>query len=283
MWTREELKTRGREAFKANYWKCVLVALILSVITGGCSGSSGSSIRNNVNQYTNNSESDTSDSFDFDLDDDTDFSSMIGEVESDLDDMDGSKIAAVLVILGIVAVVVVICLVIGMALSAFLFNPIRVGCNRFFVQNLDEPAELSHLSRGFESNYKNVVKVCFFKDLYCFLWGLIPIAGIFIAIVKNYEYMMIPYLMAEDPDMSKEEAFATTREMMDGQKWNTFVLQLSFIGWHILSIFTCGLLELFYVAPYVHSTTAALYETLSGNSDINRITDGYVDGEYRNY
>jgi len=81
-------------------------------------------------------------------------------------------------------------------------------------------------------------------------------------IVKAYEYRMIPYLMAEDPTMTKDRAFAESKRMMTGQKWNTFVLDLSFIGWYILSAFTLGILAVFYVAPYQCLTSAALYEKL---------------------
>ena len=44
MWTRSELKERAKVAFKRNYWKCVLVALILALLVGG---GAGSSIRRN--------------------------------------------------------------------------------------------------------------------------------------------------------------------------------------------------------------------------------------------
>ncbi|MDD6580855.1 MAG: DUF975 family protein, partial [Lachnospiraceae bacterium] len=50
-----------------------------------------------------------------------------------------------------------------------------------------------------------------------------------------------------------------------GQKWNAFVLDLSFIGWHILSAFTLGILGVFYVMPYYYQTSAELYLTLKNN------------------
>ena len=52
--------------------------------------------------------------------------------------------------------------------------------------------------------------------------------------------------------------------MMNGQKWDTFVLDLSFIGWHILGIMTIGILEIFYVAPYKRNADAALYRAIAG-------------------
>ena len=62
---------------------------------------------------------------------------------------------------------------------------------------------------------------------------------------------MIPYLLAEYPEMSMEEAFSRSREMMYGEKWNAFVLDLSFIPWFLLSGLTFGIVGIFYVNPYV--------------------------------
>ena len=49
---------------------------------------------------------------------------------------------------------------------------------------------------------------------------------------------------------------------MSGNKWKAFVLDWSFIGWHILGILTLGIAEIFYVAPYVDMTFAELYHEL---------------------
>ena len=62
--------------------------------------------------------------------------------------------------------------------------------------------------------------------------------------------------------VSTEQAFAESKRMMQGQKWKAFVLDLSFIGWYILSGLTLGILAIFYVSPYVNATHAALYEAL---------------------
>ena len=288
MWTRAELKERGKAAFKANYWKCVLVALIVSLVSGGLSSGSGyksgGNFSNIYEQIKDRNDSHDSESDIDELDDIT--SGIAGETENDSHDgPDSGAIAAMVIVAFAVFTIIIIAMVIGFVISAFLLNPVKVGCNRFFVRNLEEPAELSNLSRGFDGNYKNVVKILFFRDLYIFLWCLIPVAGFFIAIVKGLEYRMIPYLLTDDPDLDKDEAFALSREMMDGQKWNAFVLDLSFIGWHLLSLLTIGILEIFYVAPYVQSNNAALYETLNDGYTDNSIEDkksGYIDGAYTN-
>ena len=78
-------------------------------------------------------------------------------------------------------------------------------------------------------------------------------------IVKQYEYMMVPFLLAEDPQIDRKEAFWKSREMMKGNKWAAFVLDLSFIGWSLLGIITLGLLNVFFTEPYQYLTQAQLY------------------------
>ena len=69
-------------------------------------------------------------------------------------------------------------------------------------------------------------------------------------------------LLSEDPAMSYQEAFAQSKVLMTGNKWKAFVLDLSFLGWDLLSLLTLGILGTFYVGPYRHMTNAALYEAL---------------------
>lgn len=55
---------------------------------------------------------------------------------------------------------------------------------------------------------------------------------------------------------------ARSKSLMQGNKWSTFVLDLSFLGWDILNVLTVGILGTFYVQPYKLLTNAALYEKL---------------------
>ena len=71
---------------------------------------------------------------------------------------------------------------------------------------------------------------------------------------------MIPYILAENPTMPREEAFQISRRMMMGQKMDVFVLDLSFIGWFILEKISFGLAGLFFVRPYYETVFAELYE-----------------------
>lgn len=71
--------------------------------------------------------------------------------------------------------------------------------------------------------------------------------------------------MAENPNISWEDAKQLSINMMEGNKMAAFVLDLSFIGWNILGAFTCGLLSIFWVNPYKCLTDAELYLTLRAN------------------
>ena len=162
----------------------------------------------------------------------------------------------IFVLLGLIAVALAVAIVI----DAFLINPLAVGAYRFSVCNLNQKAQAKEAAYAFDSgNYLEIVKTMFLRDIFTFLWTLLFIIP---GIVKSYEYRMIPYLLADDPTMTKDRAFAESRAMMRGNKWRAFVLDLSFLGWHILSVFTLGILELFYVAPYEFMADAALYESL---------------------
>lgn len=78
--------------------------------------------------------------------------------------------------------------------------------------------------------------------------------------MKSFEYKMIAYILAENPQISRKRAFELSRQMMDGQKWDAFVLDLSFIGWNILSIITFGIVGVLYVNPYMNATWAEFYK-----------------------
>ena len=291
MWTRKELKKRAKEVFKRSYWKCVLVAFILSILVGGTSGSSSSfGTFANSHQVYQNMNSDTAggeEGADVEVEYSDDDSEEAKQHEKETSDlyvdsetgevyMNGERIDfstseegfVPFVIILTVAVVVISLIIVAIAIvfDVFIVNPIEMGCRRYFFKNLDEPANFSNVVYAFDHNFKNIARTMFLRDLYIFLWSLLFVIP---GIIKSYEYRMIPYIMAENPDMSKDEAFAMSKKMMTGNKWRTFVLDLSFIGWDILSIFTCGLLSVFFVAPYKFQTDAALYEALRyGNAEV---------------
>ncbi len=284
MWTRAELKSKAKFSFKRNYWKSVLISLILALIVGG--GSSGSSISSAVsNNLIGDSDSsvvgDYSDD-DSSLYDDNDFydDTYDENVKDDIDDLKGiAGTTAGMMAIGIFLIVFIIVFVVIMAvvilLDVFIFNPLEVGCKKYYLRNLNEPAQVGNIGYAFDNNYKNIIKTMFFRDLFTVLWTLLFIIP---GIVKSYEYQMIPYLLADNPQMTKEQAFEESKRMMQGQKWKAFVLDLSFIGWNILSALTLGILGIFYVQPYMDATHAALYEALRYGTPYNNAQYGFYNG-----
>lgn len=265
MWTRRQLKERGKFTFKRNYWKCVLVALLLSVLVGGGGSAVSTAASGAADGYTGGTQQQAQD-FSYSMDpygSDEITDDVLEDFYSDLEGMEQEEsvagTVAVLAMIGVVVLVLAVAIAAGIVFTVFVVNPFAVGGARFFLRNLQNPTQVGNIGFAFDNNYKNVTKTMFFRALYTFLWSLLFIIP---GIVKAYEYRMIPYLLADDPNMTKEQAFAESRRLMDGQKWKTFVLDLSFIGWYLLSGLTLGLLAVFYVAPYVQATDAALYEAL---------------------
>ena len=308
MWKRQELKRQGKEAFKKNYWKTVLVSLIMTVLVGGVgAGSAASSFSNGFNSGLTSAgnvmtEEDTESAEDIKLDIESE-----EDVEPDVDEGESGKVtldfsdapdidfkidmseseAKAIAVAGVVALVIFIIIfsmiflvvfLISLALDILIVNPLLMGTQKFFVVNLHDKAKVKHVAFAFDHNYRNVVKTLFMRDLYVFLWSLLFVIP---GIVKAYEYRMVPYLLAENPSMNFNEALVLSSKMMYGQKWKTFVLDLSFIGWNILSSMTFGLLGIFFVAPYQNMTNAALYEALRPKVELpkQQIVYGLNSGE----
>ena len=278
MWTRKSVKQKGKTSFYSNFWKCVLVALILSVVIGANSqGSSFSSMASNGGQIFGQAineevqdendgditDGDHSVNVEIDYDDD-------GNPDITFDSDSGSTndeipLVAMIVIGLIVFIISLFIMAIGLAVRYLLLVPFEYGCRKFFRKNLDEPAKLSNIVYVFDSHYKNVIKTAFMTDLFIYLWSLLFIIP---GIIKTYEYRLVPYIVSENPTISFKEAQAESAKLMKGNKWKSFILDLSFIGWDLLSLCTFGLLEIFFVGPYKASTDAALYESLKYGIDV---------------
>ena len=94
--------------------------------------------------------------------------------------------------------------------------------------------------------------------IFTFLWSLLFLIP---GIVKSYSYAMTNYILIDNPNLGGNDAITESRKMMNGHKLDLFLLDLSFIGWYILSIFTAGIL-LIYVEPYHHAARAKFYDDL---------------------
>jgi uncharacterized membrane protein len=90
----------------------------------------------------------------------------------------------------------------------------------------------------------------------------------FLPTIAYYRYAMSDYILAENPEMSPSDALAESKRMMHGNKWRLFCLELSFIGWGILCLFTCGI-GFLWLSPYMFQAEAAMYHEISGREAIH--------------
>lgn len=241
MWKRSVLKEKAKAGVKRNYWKTVFVAFLSAIIVGGFAAAGGTS-------HSLTSMPDTQ--------------SILGELPADASQnlaVANSMPAAFWGFLGALAFIIVAFAIFA---AVALVNPFSVGTYKFSLNAVRGEGNISDLGNGFDVSYKRNVKVMFFYDLYITLWSLLfVIPGIY----KIYEYRMIPYILADNPEMDKKEAFALSKSMMKGNKWRSFVLDISFILWDLLSAITFGLVGTFWVSPYKLITNAALYDELKQN------------------
>lgn len=93
------------------------------------------------------------------------------------------------------------------------------------------------------------------KNFFICLWGLLLIVPGFIA---YYRYSMAEYIIAENPDISISDAIKQSKEMMNGKKGKLFILDLTFLGWTILTAVTGGLAGL-YAIPYIFMSRTLFY------------------------
>lgn len=252
-WVRSDLKLRGKEAFRKNYWAAVIVSLVLILVTaGGGSGSGRGAASTAQDTYESYSNADL-------------YREEVGNAADELLDSFGSldRLTSLGIGFLVLAVVIVVSLI-TLVFSIFVGNVLEVGGRKFYIENMYSNPGAGRLGFGFSCGYyRNVVKVMFLKQFFIFLWSLLLVIP---GIIKAYEYYMVPYLLAEYPDMSWSEAAARSRDMMYGNKWNTFVLELSFLPWELLSAITWGIAGVLFVNPYVDATKAELYDVLVGYS-----------------
>ena len=156
-----------------------------------------------------------------------------------------------------------------------------IGEKRFFVESYNyEDTNISKIFFLYKLRYlANPSWVMFCYTLFQKLWDLTIIGGI----IKHYEYSMIPYILAENPKISQKNAFFLSKQLTKGNKWKLFLLDLSFLGWELFSLFTLGILDILYVRPYKMNCKASLYLFLRRNYVLSRapkyeqLNDSYLE------
>lgn len=117
-----------------------------------------------------------------------------------------------------------------------------------------------------------------------FLWASLKTLWMFTiigGIIKKYSYYLVPYIVAENPDISPTKAIKLSRNMMKGYKWKCFIYEMSFIGWDILSLFTAGTSAVFYSNIYKIATFSEFYAMVRKNAIDNNIElSEYLNDKY---
>ena len=130
----------------------------------------------------------------------------------------GTLLAGMVPVLAILPIVSIpICLVLSFGLTGIYIRGSR-----------HEEPEAEQLFCGFK-NFWKTVKVMGWKLLWVFLWGLIPIAGIFIAVMKEYSYKFVPHILSEAGDISSDDALKMSAELTKGHRLKMFAADLIII------------------------------------------------------
>lgn len=135
-------------------------------------------------------------------------------------------------------------------LTIFL-SPLYAGLTIFYLNMAEGRAPIftSIFTEGFDGKYYlRRVGGYAWMMLFITLWSLLLVIP---GIVKSFSYSLTPYILAKYPEVPAQEALNHSKRLMNGRKYELFVLELSFIGWGILSTVTFGIVGIFYVMPYV--------------------------------
>lgn len=228
MASRTELKERAKACLRQYYWMALLACVVASILGGGQSSSFQFSISSRAGSSRYYRETD---------------------------------IASMMLMAGIIFIIFIVIFIVAILLQTFLGNVVHVGLCSYFLESRKNrtDAGLSRLFYCFgDGHYLKVVKVMFMKNLITFGWTLVFIIP---GIIKTYQYAMVPYILAENPDVEYREALDWSRDMMDGHKFELFVLKLSFIGWEILGTLLCCI-GIIFVWPYENATYAEYFAEL---------------------
>lgn len=288
MWKRKELKEKAKKVVHKNYWTAIVVCFLIALFTGEF----GTSIigvwqtedsmdpnylvnkmeereeeipeekidefftKRNVKEALNETQIKVWEALDANLNSATKSQKYIFKVIDAVTSfyLEQTKLGILLIIGAILS----------FAFTILIADPLIVGGKNYFLKAREGVnPKVGVMGEVFQKeHWLNVAMIMFLRNIYNALWYLTIIGGF----IKTYEYRMIPYILAENPTVERKEAFQLSKQMMKGNKWKTFILDLSFFGWNFLSVMTFGLLSILYVNPYNATTMAELYITLKNEN-----------------
>lgn len=106
--------------------------------------------------------------------------------------------------------------------------------------------------------------------------GVLYIVGVVALLILSLRYSLVFILLVDHAELGVLEAFRESARLMAGNKGRLFYICLSFIGWSILGMLSCGL-GMLWVSPYMTQTNINFYRDVTGELDRLEKTDG-LDG-----
>lgn len=158
---------------------------------------------------------------------------------------------------------------VSIAVSLLVVNVITLGSMTWFHRAIKtEGLNMEEMFWPFKEDYGGNVLMMFLISLYTALWSMLFVVP---GIVKGYSYSLAMYKKSENPNIPASKAIELSTRMTNGHKMDLFVLDMSFIGWAILSAFTLNILGILYVMPYQYASKAFAYEEIKEEALANQI------------
>lgn len=158
------------------------------------------------------------------------------------------------------AVIIFLSTIVLYFIKNFILKPLVVGKKRYFLEeNTYNKTKMERVVYPYKKKKMfSISWILFVRDVYLTIWSL-TIVGYFI---KKYEYMIIEYILAENPNIKLKDAFRISKDMTYGYKWDMFKLDISILLWRLLSVVTFDLLNIFYTNVYRESIYLEVFNRL---------------------
>ena len=161
--------------------------------------------------------------------------------------------------------------IVSYAMYFFVTGIIQMGSTDWFRRSIFNNTDIGEAFSFFKQpNYLRNVGTIALRTLYIALWSLL----LFIpGIIAYYRYSMVEFIRGEYPELSVSETMNLCKKLTDGHKGKLFYLDLSFIGWFLLSLLTFGILAIVYVTPYYQAAKAFAYLELKADAEPGVLPD----------
>jgi len=155
-----------------------------------------------------------------------------------------------------------VAIAVGILLYIFLGGILEIGLARLFLEvRRGEPAQLRRIFFLYRvGRARRAALTVLLRSVTLCLWACTVVGFP----IQWYAYRLVPWIVAENPDVRPREALRRSAALMAGHKWRSFLFDLSFLPWLLLSIATFGILWYVWLAPYRQAAKTALYAAILG-------------------